>query len=1132
MAPKGGTFFFLLIVACAAFDMMPGKKPDFKDMAKKMMMKCKNKGYPIPKMRLLHSIFNNSDLPTENRNADQSNPLQSAFLDVLDSVSTVRADQDSLGRVPLDKPDKMTNKMWNCTHLSTMINLMRNSSEASACYMRAFVAPLSWATLTTQGENNMDSGDYEALLLAAKPALLSMKRMIFPTRVEGQNMKMMMRMLRGAYDPMSEHQRTQVLKWAKEQITENYFNCSLRPSSNSRSMLMERCEPSLKWLNLEALIMMGPYLSRLAPHDVDSSPKEKLCEFFHSDQFRSTLSRVTPMSPRLGEKFLQKFQECFSGQKEIAEHIDKFGTLACYYYNAPDMTPDLSKKFLSQIADCNSPRIIKVKKRLLESVISNSNSTNILEIVSKLGGCVTLLSPKQLSMIPDTDLKKILKTLGPNVQWTKAQVCTLIKNQLGNKKCKKVSYKELKVLQSVMEGVPSCMLKHVEAQEILSDTEGLKNISKRMRRGQLKAVLQRLRENVDPSELVQKLPGPLLRSISLNNLDKAKITSLDQVENKIWSLPQAAFLAKKLHDLKQLQYKRMRSILQGLTCKMIDKVADSDALDLAEAIDEVPQWLSKVQTGCAARKLFATLEKKRRDYFKTITVEELNDIPTSLLLHLLPSKVNDLPDSVCPVFLDKMEEANLSSLPLRSPSRPALTKRALLCLINGTALSGLTIEDVSRVGPLLCELQPSQLSLMVPDVLNSTLQDMASCHHIPQPHRAALLKLVKQTFGDPSDWSAETTESLGPLLLLDDSATPALPNKPWMKDVLYFLKSPLPHISEVLKKKFFYLTITTSQNSTNSVHNAIPDKTPNVELIEELQMTNVYWTAKQLNTISKDTFLATVEILGSISDYDADQLAVLSEKATEAFGPVSQMTESAVTQIGCIAQGFSNSDLEKLPFSLDTLEEIAHCSWNESQIQSVWKSVAKLNNLKAHQLGAAEMVALNRFICGLSPNEIQQLNLDAFKDAVGSMNGIQCSFKIAQYLKSLAVSAFGEPSTWTEAQVSDLGNIIAGLNVNELASLDPSVFPFLSETCITLIPPKNFAALSVAQLAALGPDNAAMVTKEQRAALGGKQLASLERATFGSQTEETESGAPSLSVEGISAFMKPLLFLVMGFLLL
>ena len=46
------------------------------------------------------------------------------------------------------------------------------------------------------------------------------------------------------------------------------------------------------------------------------------------------------------------------------------------------------------------------------------------------------------------------------------------------------------------------------------------------------------------------------------------------------------------------------------------------------------------------------------------------------------------------------------------------------------------------------------------------------------------------------------------------------------------------------------------------------------------------------------------------------------------------------------------------------------------------------------------------------------------RDAVGSMDGIQCSSKVEKELKNLAVSAFGNPSAWTEARVSDLGGIV------------------------------------------------------------------------------------------------------------
>lgn len=40
------------------------------------------------------------------------------------------------------------------------------------------------------------------------------------------------------------------------------------------------------------------------------------------------------------------------------------------------------------------------------------------------------------------------------------------------------------------------------------------------------------------------------------------------------------------------------------------------------------------------------------------------------------------------------------------------------------------------------------------------------------------------------------------------------------------------------------------------------------------------------------------------------------------------------------------------------------------------------------------------------------------------MDGLQCSVQVLQRLKTLAVSKLKAPSTWTEEQVSDLGNII------------------------------------------------------------------------------------------------------------
>lgn len=56
---------------------------------------------------------------------------------------------------------------------------------------------------------------------------------------------------------------------------------------------------------------------------------------------------------------------------------------------------------------------------------------------------------------------------------------------------------------------------------------------------------------------------------------------------------------------------------------------------------------------------------------------------------------------------------------------------------------------------------------------------------------------------------------------------------------------------------------------------------PTVQLVEEMELGNVYWTPEQLDQMSHGTFVTTLEILGSVPDFSADQLAVLWKKATE-----------------------------------------------------------------------------------------------------------------------------------------------------------------------------------------------------------------------------------------------------------
>ncbi|KAM3613542.1 uncharacterized protein V6R79_001145 [Siganus canaliculatus] len=1105
MSPKWGASFIILLVACSSLvksnDMMRGNKAEFKRQMKKMMRKCLD-GRPLPPIKLMRNAFSVSESPMKEKNSSPPNNLLLAFMELLESVSP---DEDVRRPMPVDSD--MKNKMWNCTQLPAIIKKMSNYSEAHRCFMRAFLAPLAWKTVTTQTGDDIDSEDYNTLVDAAEPALPEMNSNAFnlPKNLPRRRMEKMMKVLQRVFGNMSDEQRALVGNWEKQQIPQIYFNCTLKPSPESRAKQIQDCGSSVEWLNYDTMSLMGPYLSSIQPRDVDAAPKENLCKFFRKAQLKSVFRKVTKMKPNLADRFLQNIKGCYSGNETLAEDVDKLGPLACYWDDVPDINPNSSRKLLSELNKCedsNSPTVKKLKKRLINPLLSSSNTTTLL------------------------------KEMGVDFQWSKSQLRILVKKLLGKNKCGEKLPEKLSDLRSVARGLPICVFKQLKAQEMLNDTAALKDISRKMRKGQLKAMLQRLSKDVDYPELVQKLPGPLLRRLPLSVIEKANI-SLDQLGDKIWSRSQALCLARKKYGLKRPPFRKLNSVLQGITCEIIKDLDDQGVWDMVEALSENPQWFSKVTAGCAARKLCAVLEKQRPDYFQTIRANELEEIPPVLLTSFPHFKLKELPESRCSDFLDMMKAANLSLVPLRSPSRLVLIQKALFCL--GKNISDLTTEDVERLGPLLCELKPSQLQLMAPEVRNSTLQAMASCQQIRKGNRAELFQMITKIYGNPSNWSAETVEALVPLLPLDDATISALPNKAWMKHVLYDLMQRCPRLARALQRKYF--AVVTSRRAARKKRTAEGGSAdvPTVEMIENLGSANVNWTAAQLDLMTDETFTATVEILGDIPDFDEDQLRVLSTKAIKTFGPVVTMTETDVAQLGHITRGFPVADLEKLPFSLDTLEEISGSGWSESKMKAVWKGAAQYNNLTAESLGAAEMVSLDCFICGLDSSEIGQLNMDAFKTAMDSMDGVRCSFEKMQQLKSVTVAAAGNPNTWSDAQVSQMGCMIVGLDADELSSLAVSVFPHMSESCIPLIPPNNFAALSEAQLEALGPDNAEQVTAEQQAALSVLQQVALTRALTGSpdlRQSVSESGAPSLTVEGISAVMKPLLFLLMGFLLL
>nr|XP_055065889.1 otoancorin [Misgurnus anguillicaudatus] len=1078
----------------------PRLPPDFKEMAKKLMLTCSSKGYRVPIID-----FSQNSSNTLRENLTMGNPFF-AFADLLSSLSPPVLKSNVTAE---DK--KIAEKMRNCSSLGHMIELMRNTTESHLCFMRAFLAPLAW-TVITQNGTDLDQNNLLKLLWAAKPFLETMpsSNFVLPPISQSSQLGAMMKMFGDMFNGLSNDQRNEIIGWMKERVGESKFNCTLNPPISSPPFQIplngtrptppfSTCLPKMQWLNSEVLPMMGPFLSRMPLEEVNSIPKDALCTFFSSPNFSLSFRNV---GPSLGRALLQRLkQDCLSANN-FPQQVERLGSLVCYFDGFQSLNANLSKKLLSQLDTCDNSDIAMVKSQLVQNIIQNAPPSR--EMLQSLGSAVSVLTPSKLSGFTPDDLKNTLANLS-QANWNPAQAKTLAKKLLDE--TKNISSEKLLSLGSVVRGVSSDVLRNAKAKGLLGN-QALKNISENMSPLQKRALLEAFRHDVNASELVKEVPDSLLRSLSLSTLDKANLTTVDQLEGHSWTRAQSAFLVKKIlgNNFNLTALRKLGQAVQGVSCEMIEKVNRTDALEMVKVFNESSDWLSRVQIRCVAQKLFASLEEQRPGYFNQITNSELQAIPTILLINLQAEKIQNLSDSVCPTFLEKMRQANLSSLPNNAPSRLALIRRAIKCL--GPNVPNLSAAAVLSLGPLVCELDPAWISALNPEALNATLQALASCQQIPQQNREQLFGLLTKTYGDPSNWSEDDMNTLGPLLLLNDTAVRNLPVKSWLVSSLSDLMNSLPIQPMGSPKEFrYWFDISALRRKLFELKTASPPQSrrkrgvspalsvPTLAVIEDLGPGNVYWTAAQLFSMTTQTFREALPILGVIANYTAEQLSVFRAKALEVWGSVSMLNDSQIGELGCISQSFSSEELCNVSIStLDTLELLNTCNFTQPQRVGVWQAFQNGTGKNVTDLGEISLVGLGQFICGLQPAMIDQLNSTAFREAVEVVGRAPCPLNIIERLKEKAVAVFGKPETWTEAQAGIMGNIIAGLSAAEFGSLNSTVLPFIQSFAIPLITPDRLAMLSANQLKALGPDNAAMITDAQRGGLRPDQNTALDEA--------------------------------------
>uniref|UniRef100_W5ML18 Otoancorin n=1 Tax=Lepisosteus oculatus TaxID=7918 RepID=W5ML18_LEPOC len=817
----------------------------------------------------------------------------------------------------------VTQALMNCSDIFHFLSMMRNVTVSAPpgeleCFLRAFIAPVSWDMLAGNG-SGLSPDQFRLLLWGSQPLLLGPRaNLSLPSQLPRQHLELMMGMFHDVFESLSPDMRNDVLKWIRPRLVQSFFNCSLGSPRSTPKLGTEGPSTRSKFLFLG----LSGFIQISTVYNVFSSLILVFCQFFQSPKFPDSFTGTGPLNPEVGRRLLDQLRSHCLNTSQDSDDLTRLGSLTCFYDDLQPPSDSLSQKILSHLQVCNNSRIDKVKQLLVKKVLGSGPVTQ--QVLQSLGSVASSLSVYQLSNLNLSSIRDSLSSLGA-LRWNPAQAKALANKLM----------QDVKVSVSQCPSLSLTPLSHTVSPQSLSHPSvtlyhpslSLTPISLTLELYSDKRVAELVWLRLSSALLVRNILGSKL------NLQDIKYEDLNFYLLIVALTP----------NLPDGLCRKLGQAVQGVTCTTIDSVGNSSVQETTNTLVQSEAWLSKSQVSCIAKKLFSYLGNLRQNYFSNISDSELRAIPALILLHLPPEKLAGLPPAVCSQFLEKVAQINLTAIPHSSLTRPALRERALACLNDGKNVTSLTGQDVLKLGPLLCELGPQNLSLLSQEALNASLSTLAQCRQLNASRREALFGRIQSIYGDPSTWTSSMMATLGPFLLLNDTALRSLPSKTWLKTTLLDLLDtlPAPPSGPTATEYSSQLNLTALRWKLYSLITAPPgsmrkrravSSTPTLQQILELGDSNVFWTPEQLASMTPETFKDSLSTLGTVKGFSVEQLAALRNKSVQAWGVPSSLTAEHLLQLGCLAQGFSPSELRSLNLSVDTVETLSTCNWTQAQV--------------------------------------------------------------------------------------------------------------------------------------------------------------------------------------------------------
>ncbi|XP_051877169.1 otoancorin-like [Pristis pectinata] len=592
------------------------------------------------------------------------------------------------------------------------------------------------------------------------------------------------------------------------------------------------------------------------------------------------------------------------------------------------------------------------------------------------------------------------------------------------------------------------------------------------------------------SSMLDLLNTSFLKEMPLYNLLALKSYNISHLDQEL-RRSQALFLYDLASDTMPVQeIISCGELARGLTCDGLWSLDRPTFLRLRVLFQRNLALLSPHQLNCLAWRY-------------------LQDAPDSmppLLLVTLPTRVvASSPRAACRPLLIALGGVELASLVPDSAKRAEVIGRALWCL-NYTLQDE---YDLDVLGRTICDLPPEIIRTNISNkAMNEALIRFKICRDLSPAQKREVRNKIREFYGDPTVWQPELMQDLGPLvtLLSKEDLTTVAEKFP---DIL--LQAAVEVKGAAISQDFLWAVFRALERTSGSIKpsDGAPGcrgvRTPSSDHILKLADANSYWSAQELRCLSPETFVRSVELLGTLKGFDIAQLVALKEKAKEVWGPVRSWRNHQVRALGRIALSLSEAEIEELDLgTIDTVAALSqHGEWSPLQVRSMLEGFLQDSGLTVGALDGWVLAGLGSLLCAMTGSEVNSISAAAYRVAAARVGETACGAEVQREMLKKARKVFGDVVRWKGFILWEVGTVAAGMSQEEIKHLNQDLMSYFKPEAIAALPTDVFKELSPGQLSSLGPENAAAVTEAQRAVLNPEQTAGLQAARDGGESKDT-----------------------------